>query len=148
MKKFIKGIKLFVFISCVLVVFATCQKDKTKYEVRGQNDMYNELLTVPFYKYNAVEFKLGGTVISDVPYGKYSEYVSVESTTDYEISVKVEIFVYDANTYSWRSSRTETYELSSVLWAEDETYTKQKIRLQIGDILQAYKPVYKVYGEE
>jgi uncharacterized protein YxeA len=144
--------KLFVVIVGVLLVFASCQKDKTKYEVRIQNDMYNELsllgVSSPWFKYDVVEFNLGGTVISDVPYGEFSEYVTIESTTDYELSVTVKLYTWNADAYSWDSNGEDTYDLGTESWADDQTYNKQKVKLQIGDLLQGYEPVYTVYGEE
>jgi hypothetical protein len=144
--------KLFVVIVGVLLVFASCQKDKTKYEVRIQNDMYNELsvlgVSVPFMKYNVTECKLGGNVFSNIEYGDYSEYVSIESGTDYELSVTVEMLGYNPDTFSWSSNGSETYDLGTVSWVDDESYDKHKVKLQIGGLLNAYAPIFEKYAEE
>lgn len=130
------------------IMFTSCQKDKVEYQVRIQNDMYNELLGLPFMKYDVKTFYLGDHVFTDVPYGEYSEYTTVESSTDYDLSIEIEAFVYNADTYMWESTGTESYDLDPVSWVDDEDYTKHKIKLQIGDLLQLYKPIYEKYAEE
>lgn len=139
---------LWGIILVMSIVFSSCEKEKSKYQVRIQNEMYTELLGIPFMKYNVTECKLGGNVFSDVAYGEYSEYVNIESSTDYELSVTVEMLGYDPNTFLWSSMGSETYDLGTVSWVDDEDYDKHKVKLQIGDLINAYAPVYSKFAEE
>jgi len=151
MKRVFAQSKLLLLIAVLVVGFSSCKKDAVQYQVRVQNNMYTEFLGYPFMKYDVVEFKIGGQVISEIPYSSYegySDYVTVESGNDYELSVTVEMFTYNMDNFNWVSSGTETFNLGTESWRDGEDYKKFKLKLEIGDILQLYKPVYTVYAEE
>lgn len=148
MKKLTVKLGLFALLIALGATFTSCEKEKSQYEVRIQNDMYNELLSVPFMKYNVTECTLGGNTFTNVGYGEFSEYVGIESSTDYELSITVEMMGYDPNTFTWTSMGSENYDLGTVSWVDDESYEKHKIKLQIGELINGYKPVFEKFAEE
>ena len=91
---------------------------------------------------------LGNNLFSDVALGEYSDRVTVNSSTDYDCSLTIEIFTYNLNTFVWESSGTQTYDMGSISWSDSEDYINQKIKFQISDLLQGYKPVYTKYAEK
>lgn len=151
MKKILAKMKILVLLAIVVTMSVSCKKDTTEYKVRVQNDMYMEFLGFPFMKYDIVELKIGGNTISEVPYSAYnaySEYVTVESGKDYNISIKVDEYLYNTETFVWEFERTHTYDLGTESWNDDEDYKTFKMKFKIGDLLQAYSPIFTTYGEE
>ncbi len=152
MKKALNQIKVLLLVAVVAIAATSCKKEKTEYQVRIQNDMQNELsllgLSVPFMKYDVKEFTLGEHTFTNVLNGQFSNYVTIESSTDYTMSVTVDVYFYNADSFEWEYSMTETHDLGTESWVDDEDYVKHKIKLQMGDILQAYKPIYSKYAEE
>lgn len=152
MKKITKNLKIAVLVLVVGLAFSSCEKDKSQYQVRIQNDMYEELslmgVTSPWFKYEVDEFKLGGMVFSDISYGDYSEYQSVESSTDYDASVTYTQYIWNSELFEWEEKGTYTDNLGTISWIDDEDYDKHKIKLTVGDILSGYAPKYTKYAEE
>jgi hypothetical protein len=130
------------------MMFSSCEKEKTQYQVRIQNEMYSELLGIPFMKYDVKEFTLGDIVFSAVPYGQFSAYKSIESSTDYAAKVTYEMFTYNAETFMWESDGTFSADLGTISWVDDEDYAKHKIKLHIGGLLDLYEPEYEKFAEQ
>lgn len=139
-----------ILLSIVLVgmLFSSCEKEKSQYQVRIQNEMYSEFLGFPFMKYDIKEITLGGLDYSDVYYGQYSEYQNIESSTDYEINITIDVYLYDIDNYVWVYDRTNTYDLGTVTWVDDEDYVNHKLKFEIGTIMDLYEPVFTKYAEE
>jgi hypothetical protein len=139
---------MLVLVVLMGAIMSSCKKDKIEYQVRIQNDMSMDLLELPFMKYRIAECTLGNNLFTDVALGEYSDRVTVTSSTDYDCSLTIEIFTYNINTFDWESSGTQNFDMGSISWSDSEDYKNQKIKFQIGDLLQGYKPVYTKYAEE
>lgn len=152
MRKITKGLSIAMLVMFVGLMFSSCEKETSEYQVRIQNNMYEELsllgVSSPWFKYNVEEFTLGGLSFENIPYGEYSEYQTIESSTDYEASVTYTQYLWNSETYTWEKDGTYTEDLGTISWVDDETYVLQKIKLEVGDLLSGYAPVYKKYGEE
>jgi hypothetical protein len=137
-----------MLFALVIMLFSACEKkEKKTYQLRIQNKMYKELLNVPLMKYDIVEITVGDNYYTDIALDSYSDYLSIESSTDYDVNITVKEYLYDSNTFTWSESGTNTYDLGTVSWSDDEDYTNQKLKMEIGDILQAYRPVYSKFAE-
>jgi len=151
MKNVLCNVKMLLLIVLMGILTTSCQKDekeKSVYQLRIQNEMNLDLLGLPIMKYNIVECKLGDLTFSDIAYGEYSNRLSIKSSTDYNCTVKIEVFNYNVDAFSWESSGYETYDMGTISWVDDEDYTNLKLKFEIGDLLQGYKPVYTKYAEQ
>ncbi len=144
---YVKGLVMLMVLA-VIMVSTSCQKDKKTYQVKVRNSCEIELLGIPFMKYNIKEFSLGDIKFGAVAKGEDSEYKDIESDTEYAVSVTYDVYLYDANTFQWDLDRTETADLGTETWTDSEDSDKFIMKVEIGDILQAYKPIFKTYIAE
>lgn len=148
MLKAIFNLKVLGLLILMGTLMSSCQKDKVEYQVRIQNDMSMDLLGIPFMKYYITDCTLGDRLFTDIAVGEYSDRVTVTSGTDYDCSLTVEVYTYNVNTFLWESAGIETFDMGTISWSDSEDYSNQKIKFQIGDLLQLYNPVYTKYAEE
>ncbi|MBI9034234.1 MAG: hypothetical protein JEZ03_07165 [Bacteroidales bacterium] len=151
MKKVMNPLKVLFLIAILAVATTSCKKEKIEYQVRIQNEMQNDFnvlgVSLPFMKYDVKSFTLGDQTYTDVSVGSYSDYVTIESSTDYEMSVNVDVYFYNVDTFQWDFSSSESFQVGTETWNDEEDFTKFKIKLEIGTFLQAYKPVFETFGE-
>ena len=146
MKSSMKLKGLLLFLITALVIFSSgCQKEKKIYQVKVRNSCEIQLLGLPFMKYNIKEFTLGDIKFGAVAKGDDSDYKEIESDTEYAVSITYDIYLYNADNMAYQFDRTETTDLGSETWTDSEESDKFIMKVEIGDILQAYKPVYKTY---
>lgn len=141
---YVKGLVMLMVLAVVLVS-TSCKKDKKTYQAKVRNSCEIELLGIPFMKYNIKEFSLGDIKFGAVAKGEDSEYKDIESDTEYAVSVTYDIYLYDANTFQWEFDRTETADLGTETWTDSEDSDKFIMKVEIGDILQGYKPIFNTY---
>lgn len=145
MKKINRFGGIIILVLAALLSSTSCKKDKVAYEAKVRNSCSNELLGIPFMKYKIVELSLGDIKFNDIESGSDSEYLGIESGTDYKITIKYETWFYDVNTSTWEYDRTDTSDMGTETWSDSEDGDKFIIKVKIGDILQAYKPIYEVF---
>lgn len=145
MKKINRFGGIIILVLAALLSSTSCKKDKVAYQVKVRNSCSNELLGIPFSKYKIVELTLGDKKFNNIESGSDSEYIDIESDTDYKITIKYEVYYYDSNTFTWDYSSTETYDMGTETWSDSEDGDKFIIKVKIGDILQGYKPIYEVF---
>jgi len=136
---------IIILVLAAMLSTTSCKKDKVAYEAKVRNSCSIELLGVPFMKYKIVELTLGDNKFEDIESGSDSEYLGIESGTDYNITIKYETWFYDTNTGSWEYDRTDTADMGTETWSDSEDGDKFIIKVKIGDILQSYKPTYEVF---
>jgi hypothetical protein len=122
--------------------FVSCEKDPAVYEVKVRNAMSDTFIGVE-YKYDVTEFTLGENVVNNIPYNSDSEYFTVESGTEYNMSVTYDMYVYDL-TKGWTYSDTYTSDLGTEEWSDDEDHSKFAVKLTIDWLMQPQADTYYV----
>lgn len=145
MKRINKFGGIIILVLAALLSTTSCKKDKVAYQTKVRNSCYNELLGLPFMKYKIVELTLGDKKFTDIESGSDSEYLDIESDTDYKITIKYETWFYNSDTGNWDYDDTFTDDLGTETWSDTEDGDKFIIKVKIGDVLQAYKPIYEVF---
>lgn len=143
-----KALKSLVFVVLGVLVLSTtsCEKEKLIYETKIRNDCENTLLGSPFMRYDLVEVKLNDEIIfSDIAYGEESEYKEIESSTEYEVTVKYDSYTYDPDSGIFKFTSTETATSGTEEWTDTEDGDKFVMVFDIGALLESYKPVFTTY---
>ena len=152
MKKEVKRIKGIFLIGLIGLMFSSCDTLYPDYEVRVQNNCENDITimgtTLPFMYYDIVEVTLGDKTFTDIKNGNYSDYQTVKSGEEYDITITYDSYIYDTENYKWEYEGQYTESKGTETWAANETYDKFKIKVEIGNLIQLYKPQIEVYGEE
>ena len=137
---------LLIVVLTTIVLFSTsCAKEKVAYQTKVRNACEIQLLGLPFMKYNIKELKLGEISYTDINKGDDSEYKTMESDTEYPVSITYDVYYYDADNGIYTYDKTQTEDLGTETWSSTEEGDKFIIKVEIGDILQGYKPLYEVY---
>jgi uncharacterized protein YcfL len=142
----ISGLLMVVLVSIIL--FGTsCKKEKKIYQVKVRNECEINLLStvIPFMKYDIKAFSLGDIQFGAIAKGSDSEYSEIESDTDYPISITYDVYLYNADELAYEFDRTETEDLGTEKWSDSEESDKFIMKIEMGDLLQAYKPKFTTY---
>ncbi len=146
MKKINKMNVLMIVILATITLFSTsCKKEKSSYQVKVRNACEKQLLGQPFMKYNIKKLTLGDNTFTDVANGKDSQYLGVESGTEYPMSITYDSYLYNTDKGIYEFDRTQTKDFGSETWTTKEESDKFIIKVKIGDILQGYNPIYEVF---
>ncbi|MCF8303902.1 MAG: DUF4397 domain-containing protein [Bacteroidales bacterium] len=140
--------KMMAMMVIVVVMFASCQKDEKSYQVRIKNDCELCVLTIPTTRYDLVEVNLNEVEFANVKYGEVSDYQTVKSGKDYTISVKYDMYSYNAETLQWEYDDTYTDEIGTESWTSDENSDKFVMKFTISDLLGGFKPRFETFYEE
>jgi hypothetical protein len=143
-RKRISVLGLLLFSAFVLLS-TSCKKEKVAYQTKVRNSCETTLLGLPFMKYDIKEFKLGEISFTNIANGNDSEYKGIESDTEYPITITYDAYFYNADNSSWEYDKTYTEDLGTETWSDSEDSDKFIIKVKVGDVLQAYKPIYTVY---
>ncbi len=147
--KRLRSLKGGVVIALVLVLafLSSCEKDPIVYQAKVRNSCQINLLgtSIPFMKYEIKDFKLGDISSGQVAYNEDSEYFSVESDVEYAISITYDVYMYNADNFQWEFDETRTDDLGTETWTRTEESEKFIMKVEMGDILTAYKPVFETY---
>lgn len=146
MKNLLKKSSILLFLLIVGLLNNSCDVLYPDYEVRIHNDMQRNLFGLPYIKYDVVEFKLGDHVFNNIPYGEYSDYVTVGAGKEYKVSLTVQVYMINDNG-TWDTHDTATYNLETATWASNESYDDFVLRLTMGDLLAQWAPRYSILGE-
>jgi len=145
MRKVLKSL-FFVVLGVLVLSTTSCEKEKLIYETKIRNDCENTLLGLPFMRYDLVEVKLNDEIIfSDIAYGEESEYKEIESSTEYEVTVKYDSYTYDPDSDTFKFTSSETATSGTEEWTDTEDGDKFVMVFEIGALIESYKPVFKTY---
>ena len=146
LKNKLSAILLIVFVS---TMFLACEKEPQEYEVRLRNNAYSQSLGLVPTKYIITKFTIGETTIEEnIDYGDFSEYFTVESGIEYDMSIEYDQYLLDYDTQVWLFDQSRSDNMGPEEWGLDEC-NPQRITIEIRSFLSL--PVgakYTVYCEE
>lgn len=123
----------------------SCQKEKITYQLKVRNSCENQLLGFPFMKYDIKELNVGDKKFENIPAGSESDYLDIQSDTDYPVSITYDTYFYNTDNFVYEYDNTYTVDMGTESWTSEEESNKFVMVVEIGDLLQAYDPVYEVY---
>jgi hypothetical protein len=152
MKKVTQKLQGILIISILALFIGSCDTLYPEYEVRVENlcEKNIEIMgeSLPYMYFDLVEVNIGDKTFKDIKNGEMSDYQTVKSSEEYEISITYDEYVYDDDTFKWEYQGEKTKSLGTETWVANEKYDKFTIQIWIGDLIELYEPQYEVYGDE
>ncbi|MFW5892588.1 MAG: hypothetical protein ACOCUQ_04205, partial [Bacteroidota bacterium] len=127
MKKLMRTATAIFAMMLLTLTFTSCEEESVEYQVRIYNRMENEVLGLPFLKYDVIEFTIGDQKIENVALNEFSDYVPVMSGSEHPIKVKVQEYTYDPDGMVYREDEVNTYDLGTEEWGTEDEYVEQVI---------------------
>jgi len=149
----------FAVIAALILLLSlnSCEEDSKIYEVQIINECYMDVLNtgLPFSKIQIDEVRFNDEVVvsnlaapmgDGSSYRTSSDFFTVESGIDYEVTVEFTTYYYDTENFMWETEGIQDeYIAGTETWTNDEEYSTFAMKFTTGGLFNAYRPEFETF---